>query len=602
MNDGRDDRLEAVLRNALHEEADAVVPAGDGLSRIQRRVDSGRARQRWLRPALAAGSAAVLAFAGLGAYALTNGHSDGGKDRLSPGVTPTDTASETTDPSPSPTTVPIAHGTFPKLAIFPFNSAPEEATWETAYADGHQPWKADPTAVSQLWVQNYLGYGDVDQVVSKTVNAASADVTLGRTMTAEQKRTVSVTVVHLVKYANAWIVVGATDPAAAPNALSLSSPAAGTLASSPLKVTGPGYGVDEAIKLDVRDARSATSYGVGHASFGSGTPEWSASVSFTQPTGPDGVLIASEASLADSGTQRIAAEQLQFGEASGGTPPPHYFYAIKNGRVTKFVSRDGSAVDYLTDPQPGGGASDPQLSRDGKTVYFLQGGGTCVNGLMSVSTSTADSTQPTNSVASPDAGYVISSYAVEYNGSAGINRYAFFEEACDSSATPQAKLVMRENNGTHVIKFHSLPPTIIGDPSYEPSAQVQLLDAIVRTGNGGYIARYDDVNDTTPTPQRHACPGLDANAGEPEALEVDGTGRVYVALRTGSSMDVVRCGPTQPTVLFSVAGNDQPADVDVANDGSAVLLTDQAGKVWRWDGSGDAVALSPTVPLDHVTW
>jgi hypothetical protein len=496
----------------------------------------------------------------------------------------------------------VATDTFPALAIFPFTSAADEKTWEQAYADGHEPWKADPTAVSQFWVQNYLGFTDVDKILSttKSSDGDTAQVTLGRTMTAEQKKTVPVTVVQLVKYGKGWVVLGADDAAAAPYQLLLTSPSAGATVSSPLTVTGPGFGVEEVARIDVRDAATPASFGHDNVSFGGGTPEWTASVAFSGATGPVGVVVASEKSLADGGTQRITAQQVQLGTPTASAPT--YFYAIKNGRVTKFASRNGAAIDYLTDPQPGGGAEDPQLSQNGKVVYFLQGGGACVNGLMSVSTATSDNTQPTTSIANPDAGYVITGYSVDSQLPAGT-RYAFFEQACDSSANPQAKLVMREDSGsTHVIKFHGLPPTIVADPSYEPTAQVQLIDAIVRSGTSGYIARYDDVNDTTPTPQRHGCPGLDPNDGQPEALEMDASGVLYVALQTGSSMDVVRCGVNKPKVVFSVAGNDQPADVDVANDGSSILLTDVNGKVWRWDGSGDAVELSPSVPLTHVTW
>ena len=57
--DDRDDRIDELLREALQEEADTVVPSGDGLSRIQGRVRSERSRQRWMRPALVLGGSRV---------------------------------------------------------------------------------------------------------------------------------------------------------------------------------------------------------------------------------------------------------------------------------------------------------------------------------------------------------------------------------------------------------------------------------------------------------------------------------------------------------------------------------------------------------------
>ena len=82
--------------------------------------------------------------------------------------------------------------------------------------------------------------------------------------------------------------------------------------------------------------------------------------------------------------QHQMALNVRFATSSPTGGAPTYFYGIKNGRVTKFHSSDGSSVDYLTDPQPGGGADDPQLV--GNDVYFLQGAGTCANALMKVST------------------------------------------------------------------------------------------------------------------------------------------------------------------------------------------------------------------------
>ena len=128
------------------------------------------------------------------------------------------------------------------------------------------------------------------------------------------------------------------------------------------------------------------------------------------------------------------------------------------------------------------------------------------------------------------------------------------------------------------------------------------LIAFVRTGNEGYLARYS-ASENSPTPSDHACPGLGPQDGQPNAIEVDSNGDLWVALQTGSSMDVVRCARTgKPKTMFTVPGNDQPADVDVTSDGSAVLLTDGNGKVWRWDGSGNPQELSTSISLTQVSW
>lgn len=63
MSDHRDDReIEDLLRAALHERAEQVVPAGDGLRQIQARTSS-RRRLRWFKPTLVALTAAAAAAA-----------------------------------------------------------------------------------------------------------------------------------------------------------------------------------------------------------------------------------------------------------------------------------------------------------------------------------------------------------------------------------------------------------------------------------------------------------------------------------------------------------------------------------------------------------
>jgi hypothetical protein len=303
------------------------------------------------------------------------------------------------------------------------------------------------------------------------------------------------------------------------------------------------------------------------------------------------VLVATEVSAADGLVQRLTAIQLQFGEASG-TPAaaPHYFYAVKNGRVTKFASSSGAAIEYLSEDLPGGGAADPQLA-DG-TVFFLQGGGTCVNELRGVSVS-GHGSQP---VTSPDDGYVITGFA------SGTGKYSVYvERACDSATTPQAKLVTFNGLGfRHVVNFQSIPPGIVADPVFEPDGV--HVDAFVETGTSGYLARFDVRTETSSTPDAKACPAYDVNDGLPRALAMTDAGELWFAVQTGSSVDVWRCAANHPLKAFSVDGGNAPVDVDVPADGSGVLVTDVAGDIWRWDGSGAAEKLTPSVPIDHATW
>ena len=592
-----DDGFDALLHDSMRSEADSVMPAGDGLSRIQQRVTARRARMRWLRPTVALGSAVVLAAVGVGAYAAV--HGDGTATIVNPPATSGPSETPTTEPTPSATSpAPVVTAAFPKRAIYPFVTAKDERAWEQQADAGHSPWQADPKAVATFWVTNFLQLSSVNQFVSQTgFTPSKVDVTLGRLQTdGSTERQIPVTTVHLVKYSKAWIVTGATDGS---RLLRISAPAAGATVTSPLVASGPGGGIHRAAAVQVRDATTPTMYGEGHTgSFGT-TQGWSASVPFTTPSKSVGVLLVIEKSDADGLPLRVTAEQVRFGSSSVSAGP-QYFYGIRNGRVTKFSARAGASLDYLTDPKPGGGASDPQLV--GSDVYFLRASGNCVNSLSKVSTLTSDNTQPERSVATPDNGYVITGYAVF---GPSTDEYSFFEQACGGSTSPQARLVNVNGNGTprHVVNFRSMPPAVIADPSYEPAAGLQFLDAIVATGTQASMVRYDTFNTSSPTPSRKACPGYDVNNGRPWALETDAAGVVWFATQTGSSMQVVRCsaGGSTAVVAFTVPGNRQPADVDVSSTGS-VLLTDTHGDVWRWDGSGDAVKLSPSQPVTAVTW
>jgi hypothetical protein len=580
--DDRYDDFDALLRSALQDEADTITPAGDGLSRIQQRVQQRGLRRRWMRPALALGSVAALAVIGIGA-AVVVGNS--GDDKVVLGD-----SSPTAEPSESATTTPIVAPNFPDQAVFPFTTATAEQGWEQDFANGGTTWESDPTQVATHWVQDFLDQPSVNRVVESRDDGNDKLVTLGRVLQAEGHQLFKVTTVRLTPYKNSWIVTGASDPN---GFLSITSPDPGGTVITPVTVSGPAFGVDEAVKLDVRDATSATSYGSDSVSFGNGSPPWHGAVNFNRPSSPVGVLVAVDFSPADGGPSRIVAQQIRFSPAEANQPPP-YFYAVKNDRVTQFASRTGQEIKYLTAQQPGGGLDDPQVY--GNDVYYLQGAGTCANALMKVSTS-ADGSDNGDIVASPQDGYIISSYAV---GDVGVST---FEVACDPARSPQARLIMTPTHGEqNLIEFKSLPPEIVGDPSYEQAGTSSTLDAFVRTGNEGYIARYVSP-DKSATPDSRACAGLGPDAGLPQALESDANGDLWIALQTGSSMDVVRCGANgKPKLAFTVPGQDQPADVDVTRDGSAVLLTDDNGKVWRWDGSGNPQQLSTTVSLTHVSW
>src|SRR5205807_4487862 len=187
---------------------------------------------------LALSSVAALAAAGVGVAVLV---SNSGNDKLAP----TPGTSTSLEPTATSTTVPLVdYGPFPAQAIFPFTTPDAEQGWEQDYATGGTQWEADPTQVAQHWVQNFLDQPDVDRVISTTDDGTGKLVTLGRVLQAEGQNLFPVTAVHLSKYGSAWIVTGASDPN---SYLSLNTPTPGGQIVTPVAVTGPGFGVDEAV-------------------------------------------------------------------------------------------------------------------------------------------------------------------------------------------------------------------------------------------------------------------------------------------------------------------------------------------------------------------
>lgn len=585
-----DSRLEDLLRSSLHGEAETISPSGDGLARIQQRT-AARGRRLWLRPVAVVGGAAVAAVAGFTAYAVTSANHNGNDTLVSKQPT---IAPSTPQTSPFPTATPSktppapAGPAFPSTAFYPFTSAAQEQSWEAQRGDVAQPWVLDPVASAKNFVTSYVVVNDVTTLVGKHVAGRTASVTLGRTIAdASSTRPFKVTTVQLQRFGKAWLVVGAVDPT---GYLKISSPSGGKHVASPLTVTGSAFGVDEAVRVDVATIGTRFVSTSGRAQFGNGTKTWSTSVSFASPADPRGSVVVTEDSMADGGTSRIVVTGVTFDSEQTGYP--QYFYGIKNDRVTKFSARTGAAISYLTPPAAGGGASDPQVVNG--QILYLSGSGTCANELRWVSVNGG----PSQSAERPDPGYVITGYASRNQ------RVAFYEVACDSATSPAAKLVFHLYGNdppapaTNTVMFDSLPPAIVGDPSW---LDTRHLAAIVRTGTINTLHDYDSWKAQHALDGSSTCTGNKTD-GEADAMATDTAGNVWFVERTGSSMQVVRCIGSAARVMLTVAGNHQPADISVTGSGGAVLLTDTDGHVWRWAQGGDVVQLTPKLPITELSW
>jgi hypothetical protein len=588
--DDRDVRLEELLRTSLYDEAETIVPAGDGLSRIQGRVTTRRARAAWWHPVAALGGVAVVAVAGFGAYALT-------RTPPHPSSVKASNAGDTPTPTPdasvsTPTAPVVSKPTFPASAFYPFTSAAAEQQWAAQDGPSKQPWVGDPELLAKLFVASFVQQPGVTDVFARHISGRTATITLGRTLHDGNRAVpVKVTTVSMVRFDKAWLVVGASDGG---GELKLTNPKPGQTLTSPVVVAGPGYGVDENVRVDVRTVSGIARTGdVPTVAFGNGVPQWSTTVPFVAAD-PRGAVVVVELSMADGGPGRITAVGVNFATVQAASYP-QYFYGVKNGRVAKFSSRDGTAISYLTPAEPGGGASDPQLVGD--KVYYVDGAGTCVNALRSVPVAGG----PPTTVAQPDAGYAIAGFGVWVRDSR-IN--TFFETSCSSAVTPQGRLVLDNtigdtNTERSYVDFPAFPPQVVGDPSYTPDGQHVIV--VVRTGTQAQVRQYSAYQAKSADDATRPC-GTDTSSGLPTAVQVDSGGAAWFATQTGSGMQVMRCAGGQTSVAFTVAGTDTPADVAVTTNGQSVLLTDTSGAVWRWTAGGNVVQLHPSVPQPQVAW
>jgi hypothetical protein len=576
--DDRDPQMEERLREALAASADTVQPGGDGLMRIQQRIGARRTQQRWTRPLLVMGSVVVVAAVAVGAVTIARSN-DSAK------VTPSDRA-------PSSTTEPVGVGGFPAQGFFPFSTAAEEATWEQQYADGDMPWIADPVGVATSWVPNYLEAKDVDQVVSKDQTATKADVTLGRNQSEGGLH--PVVVVHLVKFHKAWIVTGASDPQ---NLLTISSPEAGATVDTPLTVTGPGFGVDEVAKVELREAETPDLIAEAPTDgFGNGTPQWSATLGSahfhpTKPMAQPAVLVVYTLSAADGGVAQLTAQKVVLGLQSAPAATGAGFYGVQGGVIERFEA-SGAPQGPVDGSSTKGTVFEVRQFDSG--LYFTAKVGDCLPTLYSLPTGGGTPTE----VVTADKDYGI----VGFDLSADGTKLTYLESSgCNQSRAGMGKLVFENltDGSRRTIDFPSEPPAIIGDPVWE--ADGVHVDAYVRTGMEGYLARYDSTKGSDATPSSNPCGEYDPATQLTGALDTDADGTLWFAGQTGASMQVLSCKDGQPNVELTVSVNDSPTALSVNPDGQ-ILLTDSSGRVWAGSAGGTPKQLRVGGGVTSATW
>jgi hypothetical protein len=174
--------------------------------------------------------------------------------------------------------------------VWPFVTLAQAQVWERAYrSSGHQPWHLDADQTALSFTRDYLGFKEIDRVSSRTVSGRDARIGVART--GSEGGTAGV--IHLVRYGTGpdapWEVVGTDD-----TTFSLTRPAYGSPVHSPLVTGGRISGVDETIRVTVRQPSSAAPLGTSSCctSAGGNDQPWSVSVSFSGVRDPVLTVVA----------------------------------------------------------------------------------------------------------------------------------------------------------------------------------------------------------------------------------------------------------------------------------------------------------------------
>ncbi|QFY14598.1 hypothetical protein GBF35_31135 [Nonomuraea phyllanthi] len=177
--------------------------------------------------------------------------------------------------------------------LWPFAGPDQVAAWRRAYReDGREAWHLDARRTALAFTRDYLGFTEIDQAVKTVERGAHARVHVGF-RSEEGPRPLVAAVVHLVRYGSGgdapWEVVGTDD-----TSFSLTRPRYGSAVRSPLTVGGRISGVDESVRVQVRQPGSPEPVGeTCCVSAGGQDSPWSARVSFTAAPGRTLTIVAS---------------------------------------------------------------------------------------------------------------------------------------------------------------------------------------------------------------------------------------------------------------------------------------------------------------------
>jgi hypothetical protein len=195
---------------------------------------------------------------------------------LGSGGTTTNSVGTAEAPTDGTTTTETARE-FAYQPLWPFADADDAAAWQDSYrTGGHEPWHLDAEETAVAFTTGYLGFAEIDQALDSEVDGDEAWVTVGYAV--EQSDPGPAAVVHLARLGAGqdapWEVVGTRD-----TSLTLTEPRYGAEISTPVTVGGQVTGIDESIRVQVRQHSGVLGESCCLAAGGENTP-WTTTVPY----------------------------------------------------------------------------------------------------------------------------------------------------------------------------------------------------------------------------------------------------------------------------------------------------------------------------------
>ena len=169
---------------------------------------------------------------------------------------------------------------FAHPAMWPFTGQKQVKDWQQNYrSTGSQPWHLDAGQTALSFSNGYLGYTEITHMTSNTTDASGAHIGVG--YLTNGSKTATAAVIHLVRFGpdtdSPWEVIGTDD-----TTFTLTTPGYGAAVRTPMNVGGRINGVDESIRVQVRQPSASRPIGTACcvAAGGSNAP-WSTSVPYS---------------------------------------------------------------------------------------------------------------------------------------------------------------------------------------------------------------------------------------------------------------------------------------------------------------------------------